>query len=326
MELKNSMIVLEEILKDKHTVALGGHVRPDGYCVGSTMGLYMYLHEHFPQLETDLYLEGVPDAYRMIEHTDEVKTEIPTGKVYDLFICMDCGDLQRLGFSQELFKSAKETCCIDHHVSNAAFADVNYIVPDASSTSELVYNLLDYEKISKPVAEALYMGIAHDTGVFQYSCTSPETMEAAAQLMRKGINGNEIIDRTYYEKTYVQNQILGKALIESMLVLDKRCIVSVVRLKEMEFFQAKPSDLEGIVSQLRQTKGVEVAIFLHEIELQTFKVSLRSKELVDVSKVAQYYGGGGHVRAAGVTMKGSAHDVINNLTLLIEHQLDGVEE
>ena len=170
------------------------------------------------------------------------------------------------------------------------------------------------------------MGIAHDTGVFQYSCTSPETMEVAAQLMRKGINGNEIIDRTYYEKTYVQNQILGKALIESMLVLDKRCIVSVVRLKEMEFFQAKPSDLEGIVSQLRQTKGVEVAIFLHEIELQTFKVSLRSKELVDVSKVAQYYGGGGHVRAAGVTMKGSAHDVINNLTLLIEHQLDGVEE
>ena len=99
---------------------------------------------------------------------------------------MDCGDLQRLGFSQKLFIESKQTACIDHHVSNEAFADVNYIVPDASSTSELVYNLLDYDKMSLETAEALYMGIAHDTGIFRYSCTSPETMEAAAQLMRKG--------------------------------------------------------------------------------------------------------------------------------------------
>ena len=230
----------------------------------------------------------------MIRHTDEVKSELPEGKIYDLFICMDCGDLQRLGFSQKLFIESKQTACIDHHVSNEAFADVNYIVPDASSTSELVYNLLDYDKMSLETAEALYMGIAHDTGIFRYSCTSPETMEAAAQLMRKGVDTAKITDRTYYEKTYVQNQILGRALLESIMVLDQRCIVSVVRLKEMEFFQAK----------------------------QTFKVSLRSKERVDVSRIAKYFGGGGHVRAAGVTMKGSVHDVINNLTALIEKQLD----
>ena len=258
----------------------------------------------------------------MIRHTDEVKSELPEGEIYDLFICMDCGDLQRLGFSQKLFIESKQTACIDHHVSNEAFADVNYIVPDASSTSELVYNLLDYDKMSLETAEALYMGIAHDTGIFRYSCTSPETMEAAAQLMRKGVDTAKITDRTYYEKTYVQNQILGRALLESIMVLDQRCIVSVVRLKEMEFFQAKPSDLEGIVSQMRQTKGVEVAMFLHETAPQTFKVSLRSKERVDVSRIAKYFGGGGHVRAAGVTMKGSVHDVINNLTALIEKQLD----
>ena len=110
------------------------------------------------------------------------------------------------------------------------------------------------------------------------------------------------------------------------MVLDQRCIVSVVRLKEMEFFKAKPSDLEGIVSQMRQTKGVEVAMFLHETASQTFKVSLRSKEQVDVSSIAKYFGGGGHVRAAGVTMKGSVHDVINNLTALIEKQLDEKKE
>lgn len=323
MELMNSMkIVLEDILKGKHSVALGGHVRPDGDCVGSVMGLYTYLTEQYPELEVDAYLEDVPEAYRIIAHTDEVRTEMPTDRNYDLFICLDCGDLQRLGFSQPLFSRAGQTLCIDHHISNGAFADMNYIEPDASSTSELVFTLLDNEKISKNAAEALYMGIAHDTGVFQYSCTSPETMEIAAQLMRKGIDCSRIIEKTYYEKTYIQNQILGRALLESMLILDKRCIVSVVRQKEMEFFQAEPSDLEGIVSQLRQTKDVEVALFLHELEPQKFKVSMRSKGNVDVSAIAQYFGGGGHVRAAGVTMKGSSHDVINNITGQIVKQLD----
>lgn len=331
MELINSMkLVLSDILKGKKRVALGGHVRPDGDCVGACMGLYLYLKDRYPDIHTDVYLEEVPEAYRMIQGTDEVKTQITDGDVYDLFICLDCGDAQRLGFSRPLFEHAKETLCIDHHISNDAFADHNYIVPDASSTSELVYTVLDKEKISLPSAEALYMGIVHDTGVFQYSCTSPETMEIAADLMRKGINGNEIIDKTYYEKTYIQNQILGRALLESMLVMDKKCIVSVIRQRSMEFFQAKPSDLEGIVSQLRQTKGVEVAIFLHELSPQKFKVSLRSKGKVDVSDIAKFYGGGGHVRAAGVTMEGSSHDVINNITariaLQLKHEGEQVEE
>ena len=220
-----------------------------------------------------------------------------------------------------LLRQAAHTVCIDHHVSNDAFAELNYIRPEASSTSELVYTLLEDEKISKACAEALYMGIAHDTGVFQYSCTSPETMEAAAQLLRKGIDGSEIIEKTYFEKTYIQNQILGRALLESMLVLEKQVVVSVVSRKEMEFFEAVPSDLEGIVAQLRQTKGVEVAIFLHETDTREYKVSLRSKGKVNVSSIAQYFGGGGHVRAAGVTMKGSAHDVINNLLRQITLQL-----
>lgn len=319
-------LVLEDILKGKRRAALGGHVRPDGDCVGSCMGLYLYLKEQYPDIHTDVYLEDIPEAYRMIKGTDEVKTQINDSDVYDLFICLDCGDVQRLGFSGPLFEHAKETLCIDHHISNDAFADHNYIVPDASSTSELVYTVLDRDKISFHSAEALYMGIVHDTGVFQYSCTSPETMEIAADLMRKGINGNEIIDKTYYEKTYIQNQILGRALLESMLIMDKKCIVSVIRQKSMEFFQAKPSDLEGIVSQLRLTKGVEVAIFLHELSPQKFKVSLRSKGKVDVSEIAKFYGGGGHVRAAGVTMEGSSHDVINNITARIALQLKHGEE
>lgn len=316
------MIQLKEILSGKKTVALGGHIRPDGDCVGSCMGLYLYLKEQYPSLQTDVYLETIPESFHILQDTQVIRHQIEGGTCYDLFICLDCGDCGRLGFSAPLFEHAKETVCIDHHVSNQAFADHNYIVPDASSTCELVYRLLEKEKISLACAQSLYMGIAHDTGVFQYSCTSSATMETAAELLRKGVNAAELIEHTFYEKTYVQTQILGKALLESMLVLDKQCIISYVTARELRFFEAKPADLDGIVSQLRYTSGTEVAMFLYELEFQVFKVSLRSKKRVDCSRVAQYFGGGGHVRAAGLTMKGTVHDVITNVLEQIALQLE----
>ena len=139
-------------------------------------------------------------------------------KTYDLFIALDCGDMGRLGFSAVLFKKAAVRFCVDHHVSNQSFADQNYIMPDASSTSELIYDLLDYGKMSVETAECLYTGMVHDTGVFRYSCTHPSTMRAAAALMEKGIDFTKIITETFDEKTYAQNQVLGRALLESFLL------------------------------------------------------------------------------------------------------------
>ena len=314
--------MLNRALMQVNTVAIGGHVRPDGDCTGSTLGLYQYIKNCFPNIQVDVYLEDIPESFKpMIPVSEEILHEVDAEKVYDLFIALDCGDAGRLGFSAPLFENAKATMCIDHHVSNASFADENYIIPDASSTSELVYNLLDKEKITTEIAECLYLGIVHDTGVFQYSCTSPRTMEIAADLMRKGIRSNEIIDKTFYEKTYAQNQILGRALLESFLFMDGKCIVSYITKKIMDFHGVTPKDLEGIVSQLRVTKGVEVAILLYETAPQEYKVSLRATGDVDVSKVAGFFGGGGHKKAAGVTMKGTVHDIINNLSEQIDIQL-----
>lgn len=313
--------MLNRALAQVKTVAISGHVRPDGDCVGSCMGLYQYLKNCYPELSIDVYLEEIPDSFSFIEATKEIRHEADTEKEYDLFIALDCGDMGRLGFSGVMFEHAKKTVCIDHHVSNMAFADENYIVPEASSTSELVYRLLDSEKMTTEVAECLYLGIVHDTGVFQYSCTSPETMEAAADLMRKGVRSSEIIDKTFYEKTYAQNQILGHALVDSILFMDGKCIFSYVTKAEMQEHGVGPKDLEGIVSQLRVTQGVEVAIFLYEVGEEEFKVSLRANGDVNVSKVAQFFGGGGHVKAAGVTMKGTVHEIINSLSEQIAAQL-----
>ena len=142
--------------------------------------------------------------------------------------------------------------------------------------------------------------------------------------MEKGIPFTKIVEESFYEKTYVQNQILGRCLMESILLMDGKCVIGVVKKKMMDFYHVEPKDLDGIVQQLRIIKGVEVAIFIYEVKPQEFKVSLRSKGKVNVNEVASYFGGGGHVLAAGCTFHGSVYDVMNNLLEIIEKQL--VEE
>lgn len=307
-------MMLKRLLSNVRTVALGGHVRPDGDCVGSVLGLYQYIRHNYPDIRTDVYLEPIRDVFRFLGASADIRSEVAGDEVYDLFIVLDCGDSGRLGFSEPLFRRARKTFCIDHHISNAAFADENYIYPDASSASELVYRLLDKQKLTKEIAECLYLGIVHDTGVFQYSCTAPETMEAAAVLMRMGIDYSGMIERTFYQKTYPQNRALGKALLDSRLLLDGRCIASVFTRKDMEDYQVASDELDSIVSQLRVTKGIEVAVFLYELADQEFKISLRAAGDMDVSAVAQHFGGGGHRKAAGVTMQGNADDILLRLT------------
>lgn len=317
---------LEKELEGVKTVAVAGHIRPDGDSVGACIGLWTYINEQFPQIKADVWLEKPDPKFAFLKGYEALQVPDGQEREYDLFISVDCASLDRLGNALPFFEKAKRTLCIDHHVSNPGFAIENFIDGDASSACEVICRMLDMEKISKEAAAAFYMGIAHDTGVFQYSCTSPDTMRLAASLMEKGIACTEILEETYYKKTYCQNQVMGKALLESMRLLNGRCIVSVMKKKDMDFFGVVPSDLDGIVSQMKLTEGVEVAIFLYETDYMEYKVSLRSKNTVNVSEVASYFGGGGHVRAAGVTMKGTFHDIVNNLTLHIEHQLEGQEE
>jgi nanoRNase/pAp phosphatase (c-di-AMP/oligoRNAs hydrolase) len=317
------MQMLNKILKDAVTIAIGGHIRPDGDCVGSCMGLYHYIRDNYSDKKVDVYLEEMPDKFYFLKSTEFIRHEIKKGEAYDLFISLDCGDKERLGFSAPLFDQAKRTYCIDHHISNTGFAQDEYTVADASSTCELVYQLMEEDKISLDTAEALYLGIVHDTGVFQYTSASPSTFRMAANLLEKGVDGARLIQDTYYEKTYAQNQILGRTLLESILFMDKTCIASYVTKKTMDFYGVKVKDLDGIVSQLRVTKDIEVAIFMYELETNVYKVSLRSKERVDVSKVAKYFGGGGHKKAAGLTMAGTYYDVLNNLSRQIEAQILG---
>lgn len=312
---------IKEILGEAEKIAILGHVRPDGDCVGSCLGLKNYLASLAPERFVQVYLGDFADSFGFLKGAEEISHDTADGTVYDLCIALDVSDRERLGDFAPYFEQAQRTVCIDHHVTNQGFADISHIRPDASATSEVLCTLMDDELIDRAAAECLYMGIIHDTGVFKHSNTSGGTMRIAGMLMEKGIDFSGIIDKTFYEKTYRQNQILGRMLTESVLFMDGLCIFAAVRKKNMDFYQAKAKDLEGIIDQLRVTKGVECAIFLCETAPQEYKVSMRSNQAVDVSRVAAFFGGGGHVRAAGCTMAGSVHDVINNLSKHIEEQL-----
>ena len=306
------------------SIAIAGHIRPDGDCVGSCTALYLYLKqlkEAYGFERLDVYLEPFGNEFNLLIDTEEIKHTYEVEEAYDVFISLDCGSLDRLGNAEKFFHTAKKTINIDHHISNQGFAKVNHVVADASSTCEVLFTIMEEEQITKEVASALYVGIIHDTGVFKHSNTSEKTMNIAGKLISKGIDFSTLIDESFYAKTYTQNLILGRCLMESILVLNKKVVFTSISRKVLDFYNASTADLDGVVDQLRVTKGTEVAIFIYETASHEFKVSMRSNGDVNVSKIAVFFGGGGHVKAAGCSMTGTVYDVINNLTPHIEAQL-----
>lgn len=322
------MNILLDTIEKADTIAIAGHLRPDGDCIGSCMGLYSYIIENYPEKRTTVYLSEYPEAFNYLKAKEafEEACSLAKGEAYDLFVSLDCGDADRLEEVADIMKQAKHVINIDHHITNTKFGNENYVVPDASSTSQILYTLMEEEKIGYMTACALYTGIIHDTGVFKHSNTSSETMRIAGKLMDKGVPFGKIIDGSFYMKTYKQLQIMGRCLLESVRIMDGRCIFSVVRQNILDLYNAQSSDLDGIIDEMRTTEGIEVAILLSERRPQEYKVSMRSNDIIDVSTIACYFGGGGHVRAAGCTIKGDAFDVVNNLTQHIEKQYIDIEQ
>lgn len=314
---------LDDFLHGKKTIGIAGHIHPDGDCVGSNLGVYNYIRTVDPSIDVSVYLEPIPNIFKFLKGADQIQTADPhSERVFDLFIVLDCGDTGRLGDAAVYFEHAKETLCIDHHLSNSSFADHNHIVPDASSTCELVFDLTDPDNIDCAIAECLYTGIIHDTGLFQYDCTSRHTMEAAGVLMEKGIDFSKIVDQTFNAKTFEQNRIMGRALLDARRYQNNRVIASVVTAEEMKEYSVLPKHLDGIVSQLRETKDVFAALFLYEQGNGVYKVSARASCDINLVTIAARYGGGGHAKAVGFTIQGDPWEAAERLAGEIAVLLD----
>ena len=315
--------LLEQIGNAKK-IAIAGHIRPDGDCIGSCLAVYRYLQNALKDVSIKVFIdENPPTIFNYLYGYDEMIQDASSDEQFDVMIVVDASAYDRLGQYAKYFDTAKKSINIDHHESNSGYCTVSEIRPKASSTCEVLFELFEKKYIDDEVAKAIYTGIVHDSGVFQYSNMGKRSFEIVGELTTYDFDGSKIIDESFYQKTYHQNQILGRALLESILFLDGKCIVSVIDRKTMEFYQALPKHFEGIVNQLKYTKGVEVAIFMYELKSQQYKVSMRSNGAVNVAKIATHFGGGGHERAAGVEMNGTFHDVVNALSEQIEMQLKG---
>lgn len=311
-----------DIVNNAKTIGISGHTRPDGDCVGATLGLYLYLRKFLPEATVDVFLEPPPEIFSCLAGYDEIKTDFKSEtQSYDVFFALDASK-DRLRKAEKMFDRAGKKVNIDHHVSNAGSGEINIIFPEIPSTCEVIYDLLEYpDELDIDIAKALYVGIVHDTGLFRFAGTTRKTLEIAGKLMAYGFDFSKLVQDTYLEKTYRQNLILGRALAESTLLMDGRVIISSMKKSVLDFYAMEPGDLEGVVNQLLVTKGAECAIFIHQVKESEYKASLRSKSFVDVSKIANLFGGGGHVRAAGVTMKGTLPEIIANLLDQIQEQL-----
>lgn len=279
--------------------AIVGHLHPDGDCISSCLALYHYLKDNYGY-EADVYLEPYPSVFDMLPDTAVIRHTVKP-EVYDVVYSIDCADADRIGAGKELFDSAKKRVMIDHHISNPIFGDVNYAKGEIGSACEVLYTLFEEDKINYNVAMCLYTGMVHDTGVFQYSNVTPDTLTRAAKLIAFGIPFTDLIQKTFYEKSFNETRASAYAISKAAQLLDGFFVWSYMETKEMERFHITSAELDSVVSELRNIRGVDTAVFLYEIESGVWKCSFRSNHVVNVSELAVSFGGGGHVRASGCT-------------------------
>ena len=312
-----------ELVKNCTRIGLTGHENPDGDCTGACCGLALYLRKVLPEAVVDIYLEPpAENLIRNIPGADTIIYEV-TGneEKYDAFIVLDSAP-SRVGKPLELYNRAGLKINIDHHRTNPGAGDTEcYIDGKASSACELVYNVIDREEIDAQIAQALYVGIVTDTGVFQYSNTSESTMRAAGSLMSYGFDHTAVIREVFFERTPKQARVLGTALIKAEPLLDGKLILCCFDKKTMDELGAGRKDLDGISAQLLLTEGADCSVFFHETEPGIWRASMRSLHVTDVSSIAAKHEGGGHLRAAGFTIRTDIHTAIKDITDDIAQQL-----
>ncbi|MNJ46746.1 Bifunctional oligoribonuclease and PAP phosphatase NrnA [compost metagenome] len=300
------------------------HVQPDGDAVSSTLvvgWLLSCLGKNYVMVN-----EGpIPQRMSYLLHSDRIMDLSVTslGKSYKHVICVDCADFRRVGKTSDYFAPDAQILNIDHHPTNDGYGSVNLIVPEAAATVEILYDLVKCFgfTLSKDIATAIYTGLLTDTGGFRYSSTSPKVMAIASDLLEYGVDGPELSQLLLEQMTLPQLRLLTSALNGLQMSDDGKISWVTIDDEDMKKSGAIHEDLEGIVNYPRNIQGVEVGLLFKVIDENAVKVSMRSAGNVDVAAVAQSFGGGGHVRAAGVRMQGDLKDVVSRILEQVKSRL-----
>jgi phosphoesterase RecJ-like protein len=317
--MKNRVSV-EEVAKrllPLRTVAVVSHVDPDPDAYGSLLGLGLTLEEQGGKTVHFVNQSGIVAQYQGFPGIERVSSMMPELDSLDAVVVLDCGDLSRVGdsFKGILIPDNVEVMNIDHHYSNSAFGTCALVSAEASSTSEIVVEILRAMNLSPGplAAQALYCGISGDTGSFQYSCTTEKTFRIAAELIAAGADPSQASQLLYGSVRSEAVKLQAFALTEMQFHYSNRVTEVLLSASDFERFSADPFDAESLVERARDIQGVDVSFFIREHD-DLWKVSLRSKsDAFDVSKVAESFGGGGHKAAAAFRWRGELGELRSSL-------------
>lgn len=316
---------VEELIKNSKKILIISHINPDGDALGSTCALYKAIYNRFKKKADMCALTYLSPTYKFLPNINLAKSSYDSSLVYDLVITVDVADIDRISDMKILFDKAKKTINIDHHKTNNKFGDYNYVVPEASSTGEVLYNLFTNSgwEIDTETAECLYAAILTDTGGFRFDNTTEKVLSAAANLVNLGANPNKIYTYCYESKSknfvMFQNYCINKA---QFLDNDKIVYTTIYR-RDFEKFNAKDDYTEGLTEALRAIDSTDIAFIVKEVEPNKIcKISMRSKKY-DVSEICSKFGGGGHERAAGCTIKSSVENSVSKILDEIQRKQDG---
>ena len=295
-----------EIIGQHKTFCIVGHVRPDGDCIGSQLGLAFALQNAGKKV-TVWNHDSIPQKYKFL-NASGLFEKPRSGEKFDCVIATDCASFERLGRVGECIKNRKVFVNIDHHESNTRYADVNWVSPREASTGELIFKLLKVARwpVTRPIADQLFTAVSTDTGSFQYPTTRPGTFHIGAELVTRGADLAKICDEVYQSYPLSRARLLKHVYSKFRLTANDRIAWFWLKKKDFARTGAESDDTEGLIDHIRAIEPVVVACVFEELEPNLTRLSLRSKSPhVNVSEICRQFGGGGHPAAAGARIPGT---------------------
>src|ERR1022692_2941332 len=312
-----------EDLRENDTFCVVGHIRPDGDCVGSQLGLTLALRAEGKKV-TCWNEDRIPEKYEFLDQ-DGIIQKPKKGMKFDCVVATDAVTFDRLGSVGRRIANRKLFINIDHHESNSRYADLNWVSAHEPSTGELIFRLLKVAKwpITKRIADSLFTAVSTDTGSFQYSTTRPGTYHVAGELVSRGANLAKICDEVYQSFPLSRVRLLRH--IYSHFRLTHQDQIAYFWLKKADLARAgsNSNDTEGLIDHIRAIAPVVIACVFEELEPELTCISLRSKsDKINVNEIAAQFGGGGHPAAAGARLPGKPLAVQRKVVAAVKKALD----
>src|SRR5436190_18905159 len=311
------------VVRENRTFCVVGHIRPDGDCVGSQLGLTHALRGEGKKVVC-WNEDRLPQKYEFLD-PEHLFQQPKTGVKFDCVIATDAASFDRLGKVGRCIANRKVLINIDHHESNTRYGDINWVSPREPSSGELIFRILRAAKwpVTKPIADCLFTAVSTDTGSFQYATTLPATYNVAGELVRRGADLAKICDEVYQSYPLSRARLLRHIYSHFRLTYQNK--IAYFWLKKADYARtgAETSDSEGLIDHIRAIAPVVVACVFEEIEPELTRISLRSKsEAVNVNEIAAQFGGGGHPAAAGARIPGKPLSVQRKVIAAVKKALN----